>query len=585
MTTGLVPSITVPSQGGAVPQQHQGNASRLLPPSGGSLGQQAMQNAPMQLLPKATGLPALHYFDQFIYPLFSLSALSATVLQQKYECYIKPGRNNILELAMAIGLQLQGILLACPDKGQANTAEGRIFKAFLQTSRQQPEQRQQQGGDKSGSSQNDVSKVSIDSVKGWIEPARHRSRAKDIVKHVMMRRCLKSGFDYDDVIETSLLGYYHLLRGDVSGFHVCIGNTQRQLALLDIQQNPRDAALWSKQDMRVLQAKATAMDHLHPIKFYSRVGSSTSTSKDEQIVDNDFALVQEKLSELASFVQSASLQVSEGNSLDVEVDNRLSTLRRDLPDRLQQPTICSEWITITCERVDSDWISDMIRGDSMTPSLRLNVYLNICFVRLVARQRHLLRALDATEKQEGSRSTPLESGLLKSIRQVDHISTSMISSTLLAFTVFPHLICLSQLFAAELTASAWNYIVAQLVLLDSALNEQRQVMQEGLKKMEDKLTPLIEYLAASQEKESWPFAASLGMVRSIIQAARESEAGATECLDTLRRFNIAHSQAFSRILKGNACAVEELRKQTMSTTIATDKDNDNNNKKTATIPP
>jgi hypothetical protein len=555
MTTPIVPSNSGSGHHGKPqlpPQQGSGNAAArvMQQPSSGSLGQQAMQNAPMQLLPKATGLPALQYFDQFIYPLYSLSALSSTTLLPKYESYIKPGRNNILELAMAIGLQLQGILLACPDKSQVNTAEGHIFKAFIQTSRPQ--------GDKSVPAVNDSSKVSIESVKGWLEPSRHRGRAKDIVKHVMMRRCLKSGCDYDDVVETSLLGYYHLLRGEVSSFYVCIGNAQRQVALLEIQQNPRDAALWSAQDMRVLQAKAAAMDRLHPISFYSLSAPSASTVKGEEIADNDFNLIQEKLSEIACFAQTREI-----GKLDAEVDEQLSALKKSLPIQLQ-PSIRSEWLTTTCGRVDSDWISDMIRGESTMPSLRLNIYLNICFMRLIARQPRIVQALNTLGEEEGLRAS-VDSEPLQSVCQVEHTSSSVIASTLLAFTVFPHLICLSQFFAAELTSSAWNYIISQLLLLDSASQEQRQEMQEGMKRMEDKLTSLVEYLNASQEKESWLFAASLEMVKSIIKTAREDENGASKWMIKVSRFSKTHQQAFSRLLKGDACAVDTFRKQTTDT--------------------
>lgn len=544
--TPVVPSV---SHLGPLPHQpNQVSSRQIVQVAGGaSLGQQAMQNTPMQHLPKAVGLPALDYFCQLVFPLFPLSALSPKVLSQRYENYIKPGRNNILELAVSIGLQLQGILLACPDKSQAHTAEGRIFKAFLQSSRQ-GQQQDSHMEEKSSQALQD-NRMSIDSIKGWIEPTRHRSRAKDIVKHVMMRRCLKNGLDYDDVLENILLAYFYLLRGDSSAYHIFTGNAQRQLALLEVQRVTREDILWGASDVKAVQAKVISMERLHPIKYFTRLSSdfvtaSTSSEANEDDETEDCVSLLKKLSDVAFFVQSSNSSAN----IEVEVDERLASFRQSLPRHLQD-LVRSEWISNDgqAESGNSDWISDMIRGAPMTPCLRVNVCLNVCFIRLVARQSCLTQALCAPSEQDN------DSRFHDNIRQVQHISSSILSSTLLACTVFPQLVSCSQTFATELSASAWNYLVSDLLL-------QQNDGQQSLVKMQDTLGQLIDILTSSQEKETWPVVSSLRMAKSITK----DEATCNEWLTILMSFCKANPERFTRMLSGDAWAAEEFRKSRIS---------------------
>ncbi|UZJ55990.1 hypothetical protein CBS101457_005310 [Exobasidium rhododendri] len=542
-----------------------------------NLVSQAMHNAPMQLLPKAVGLPALEYFEEMMFPLLPLPVLSSKSLLSKYENYVKPGRNNIIELVVAIALQLQGVSLSCSNKSQANTAEGRIFKSFLQYSSVQQEQQHHQHHQATASNGNEA-KVCIDSIKGWIEPGRHRSRAKEIVKHVILRRCLKNGLDYDDVLENVLLAHFCLLRGNLSGYHIYTGTARRQIALLGLQQQTFRDGLWSEEDARLIQCKVLALERLHPIQIFAPPSPPTTCISGEQFVKTDFATLQGRLSEIAAFVQKEHGTSEDSKPLIVEVDLLLAKLQSSLPSRLQGlvPASRVEESSSSSDvsKMDVKWISEAIHSSALTPSLRLSVCLNVAFIRLAALQEFIPRALkdfipQALKRVEESDAPMLSPGRMLNktlhLRLADcrHVASAVLSSTLQAITLYPHLACLFQFYVAEVTSCAWNYVVSHLLLssgvpsFPSSTEEQRI----GFNKVKEGLSQLLTIALETQEKEAWPYAASLQMLSSILQDVSEGEDGTKGWLSIMQTFGSSNKTAFHRLLMGDPWAVDALRKE------------------------
>lgn len=554
---------TVPSV--SIPQHHQHRHPHALQPTSqlcgqqiasaqpssrsanyaaGGLAPQTMPGTPMQLLPKAVGLPALDYFDQLVFPLILLPVLSSKVLTERFSSFVKPGSNNVVELAMAIGLQLQGLLLSSSDEDQVNTAEGRIFKAFLLASKQLPQknlswsmsagQRQPNNQSKTDSD----GRLSIESIKGWIEPARHRSRAKDIVKHVKLRRCFKTGLDYDDVVENILLAYFHLIRGDVGAYYQRIGSAKQQLTLMAIQQ-PSNEAPWSSEDIATVRASVYSMERMHPIGFLAGLSNaSQAPSWSVGNVNSDLATLQVRVSDIAAVVQAESKR-KVSRDLGVGVDQLVDVFRQSLPNHLQ-----------AC--INNDWTSH--RSDTMAPSLRLKICQGVSFLGLVARQGCLVDAIEqvdwpvtAKDQQDG----------LQSIGEAHHLASTHLSSTLSAFTILPQLGCLSQMYATELTASAWSFVTAHCLRLTLPSSQQgREADMATAAKMEDCLAQLARLISTSEEREGWHFSTSLSSARTILRRVREEGNGGEETLAALRRFCTTQREAFTRLLMGDpwACA-------------------------------
>lgn len=186
-------------------------------------------------LPQRIVSLAFEYFEKYIGSIIGqlqakrLSSASLIWSYNNPQAAIN-GLHHFTELCLAIGMQIQGIVLALPIQTQQKKDTERLIKFCL------PQE----------------------TVKPWLDYRHHFRTVKDTIKRVIAQRKTKYNISYDDVLESLLMSIFYALKGDTNATTFFINIASRQSLALKkdtISKNCNGSHDWDCSQKLILSTK------------------------------------------------------------------------------------------------------------------------------------------------------------------------------------------------------------------------------------------------------------------------------------------------------------------------------------------